>query len=108
MSIQHEVEDEDILRAAAMPLRVSCLHEAAYLTSGDRNKTYGPPVQNMQHIADIFNAWTGRDLTAQEVAQLHTATKLARSQTSPTHRDSYVDTMAYRGIEYECAVAALE
>jgi len=86
------------------PLRVSCLHEAATLTAGDRNETYGPPVRNMQHIADIFNAWTGRDLTAREVAQLHIATKLARSQTSPTHRDSYVDAMAYRGIEYECAM----
>ena len=90
------------------PLRVSCLHEAATLTAGDRNETYGPPVQNMQRIADIFNAWTGRDLTAREVAQLHIATKLARTQTSPTHRDCYVDTMAYRGIEYECAVAALK
>jgi len=87
------------------PLRVSCLHEAATLTAGDRNKTYGDPVQNMQHIADIFNAWTGRDLTAREVAQVHIATKLARSQTSADHRDSYVDAMAYRGIEYECAIA---
>ena len=86
------------------PLRVSCLHDAATLTAGDRDETYGPPVRSMQHIADIFNAWTGRDLTAREVAQLHIATKLARSQTSPTHRDSYVDTMAYRGIEYECAM----
>ena len=86
------------------PLRISCLHEAATLTAGDREVTYGPPVQNMQHIADIFNAWTGRDLSAREVAQLHIATKLARSQASPTHRDSYVDAMAYRGIEYECAV----
>lgn len=101
-------EDDDILRAAAMPLRISCLNEAADLTSGDRNKTYGEPVQNMQHIADIFNAITGRDLTAREIAQVHTATKIARAQTSPTHRDSYVDSMAYRGIEYECAVVELE
>jgi hypothetical protein len=89
-------------------LRVSCLNEAIKLTSGDRNVTYGPPVENMQHIADIFNAWTGRDLTAREVAQIHIATKMARTQITPTHRDSYVDNMAYRGIEYECVLALLE
>ena len=81
------------------------MKEAAELTTGDRNRDYGPPVENMQHIADIFNAWTGRDLTAREVAQLHQATKMARSQTTPDHRDSYVDLIAYRGIEYECALA---
>jgi hypothetical protein len=100
--------DDTILADAAMPLRLSCLAEATKLTSGDRRQTYGPPVENMQHIADIFNAWTGRDLTAREVSQLHTATKLARSQASPMHRDSYVDSMAYRGIEFECATAAAE
>lgn len=100
------LEDDDILAAAATPIRVVCLDEAAKLTAVDRNKTYGEPVANMQHIADIFNAWTGRDISAREVAQLHQATKLARSQTSPTHKDSYVDAMAYRGIEYECALAA--
>lgn len=88
------------------PTRVSCLHEAAEVTSGDRLKDYGEPVDGMQHIADIFNAWTGRDITAREVAQLHTATKLARSQSTSDHRDSYVDSMAYRGIELECALAA--
>jgi hypothetical protein len=99
------IEDDDILRNAALPFRVACLEEAARLTAGDRNRTYGPPVENMQHIADIFNAITGRDLTARDVALVHQATKLARRQNSPLHRDSYVDGMAYAGIEYECALA---
>ena len=88
-----------------MMLRVECLNEAASLTAGDRQEAYGEPVQNMQHIANIFNAWTGRDLSAREIAQVHHATKLARSQTSPGHYDSYVDSMAYRGIELECVEA---
>jgi hypothetical protein len=103
---EYETSNDEILATASVSGRVLCLEEAARLTSGDRNKSYGPPVQNMQHIADIFNAWTGRDLTAREVAQIHIATKLARSQVTPDHRDSYVDAMAYRGIEYECALAA--
>jgi hypothetical protein len=90
------------------PLRVKDLNEAARLTSGDRNKTYGPPYENMAHIARIFNAWTGRDLSAREIAQVHVATKLARTQTSPDHTDSYVDSMAYRGIEHETVLREME
>lgn len=97
--------DDTILYNASVPLRASCLEEARSLTLGDRNKTYGDPVENMQHTADIFNAWTGQSLTARHISQIYTAGKMSRSQSSPTHRDSYVDSMAYRGIEFECALA---
>jgi len=97
--------DSSILAAAKEPYRASILREARELTCGDRHDTYGPPVENMQHIADIFNAICGRDLTATEVATLHVATKLARMRTSPTHRDSHVDGAAYLAIRYECATA---
>lgn len=85
--------------------RGSILAEAMRLTEGDRNKTYGEPVANMQHIADIFNAVTGKNLTARDIATVHVCTKMARRATSPRHRDSYVDAAAYTGIEYECALA---
>lgn len=85
--------------------RVRVLLTAIDLTTGDRNRDYGEPVANMQHIADIFNAITGKDLTGRDIALVHQATKLARRQTSPTHRDSYVDGAAYTGIEYECALS---
>jgi len=97
------IDDDDILRTAATPLRALLLQEAEGLTCGDRNRDYGEPVANMQHIADIFNAITGRDITAREVALFHQSTKLARRAKNPTHRDSYVDGMAYTGIEFECA-----
>lgn len=103
-SIEDEMDDQTILAAAAEPFRAALLREAKELTCGDRNRTYGDPVENMQHIANIFNAWTGRDLTATEIAQVHVATKMARRMTTPGHRDSYVDAMAYTGIEYECTV----
>lgn len=102
----YEMDNDDILAAAEIPARQGLLEEAIRLTIGDRNRTYGPPVENMQHIADIFNAITGRDLSAREIVLVHEATKLARRQTSPLHRDSYVDGMAYTGIEFECAHAA--
>jgi hypothetical protein len=33
------------------------------------------------------------------------ATKMARMATTPDHRDSHVDLMAYAGIRYECVLA---
>ena len=100
-----EWEDESILETASTPFRVLLLGEAAKLTAGDRNKAYGPPVENMQHIAQIYNAITGQSITARDVTTLHRATKLARAQFNSLHRDSYVDEMAYCGIAYECALA---
>lgn len=105
LNIEAEMQDDKILAVASMPERAACLDDARDLTCGDRNRSYGEPVANMQHIADIFNAITGRDITAREVTLLHQATKLARRWHNATHRDSYVDGMAYTGIEYECALA---
>ena len=80
------------------------LAEASSLTSGERNKDYGDPVENMTDIASIFNAITGHDIKPSEVPMFHIATKLARRRTSPLKRDHYVDIMAYVGIAYECEV----
>lgn len=104
-SIEQERQDEDILRLAVTPLRAVVLETALTLTCGDRNATYGEPVENHQHIAAIFNAITGRDLSAREVALLHVATKLARLAKNPTHQDSHIDAAAYIGITLECANA---
>lgn len=105
MSIEQEFEDQEILSIASTPLRVSALQEAVRLTSGDRNKAYGEPVQNHEHIAAVFNAITGHKISARDVALFHVATKLARLAKNKTHRDSYVDAMAYLGIALECAFA---
>ena len=85
--------------------RVRLLSEASALTSGDRNREYGEPVPNMQHIADIYNAVAGGCLTARDISLVHEATKLARRQMSPLHEDSYRDGMAYAGITFECALS---
>lgn len=83
--------------------RDDLLQEAITITTGDRQADYGDPVETHQRIADVFNAITGRDIAAREVALFHIATKLARAQISPTKADTYVDIMAYAGIAYECA-----
>jgi len=89
---------EDVPRARALDL-------AKELTLGSRKVDYGDPVANHWHIARIFNAITGHSLTARDIALVHQATKLARRQNSPEHYDSYVDGMAYTGIELECALS---
>jgi hypothetical protein len=83
--------------------RDDLLNEAIEITTGDRQADYGDPVETHQRIADIFNAITDRDIKAREVALFHIATKLARSQVTPTKADTYVDIMAYAGIAFECA-----
>ena len=88
--------------------RIALLQEAMELTGGDRAVDYGDAVDNPRHIAKIFNAITGHNLTARDIALLHTCSKLSRGQTSPTKRDHYVDRMAYAGIEYECVMAEEE
>ena len=88
--------------------RLALLQEAIDLTGGDRAVDYGDAVANHQHIAKIFNAITGHDLSARDMALIHTCTKLSRGQTSPTKRDHYVDRMAYAGIEYECVMSEEE
>jgi hypothetical protein len=98
------IEDDDILRTAIIPLRVLLLEDAAHITGTERNAVYGEPVELHRHAARIFNAMTGRDLTAADIATVHMATKLARMVASPDHRDSHVDLMAYAGIRYECII----
>lgn len=81
------------------------LDEAKALTTGDRQDSYGEPVENMERIARLFNEMTGHNITGSDVAMLHVATKLARLRTSPDHRDSVVDLAAYAGIYRECVEA---
>lgn len=103
MDAIYEEENNEILVRAVMSPREVILSEAIRLTTGDRSKDYGSPVQNHQQIADIFNAMTGHTVTAREVALFHVATKLARLRFNNTHRDSHVDAAAYIGIAFECA-----
>lgn len=85
-----------------MSKRVELLQEAIELTSGDRNRDYGDPIECHERIADIYNAITGHGLTASDIVKVHIATKLARMKTSPSKDDSYTDLMAYAGILREC------
>ena len=88
--------------------RDAILQEAIHLTMGDRNKAYGPPYQNMKHIANLWSVYLsdryGVDLalSAEDTANMNQLQKIARTHQKEVSRDTYVDAAAYAGIAGEC------
>ena len=92
------------------PERVLVLEEAARLTSGARDATYGPPIVNLSasgELKAVMRAHLVRDLSFAEIEALDMVlTKIGRIITGPEpHRDSYVDAAAYIAIAWEAAAA---
>lgn len=91
--------------------REQMLRQAIKLTAGDRNKTYGPPYQNMKQTAELFNAYLrnrplarlGQELDAHDMAVFMILAKISRIAKTPNHEDSWTDIAAYAGIGHECA-----
>jgi hypothetical protein len=92
-----------------VPTRVAMLSEAVHLTSGDRDKEYGPPHNNLSDCAALFTAYLQSkydvDLTldAEDVAWFNVLQKIARTFSGVVKPDTYVDAAAYSAIAGECA-----
>lgn len=88
-------------------LREGALREAIKLICGDRNETYGGPVQNFTRGAAMMRAYMGDrsmySFTATDYAAFNVIIKLARVANSPEHRDSWVDMAGYAALGLECA-----
>ena len=76
------------------------LTEAAATVSGDRQKDYGHPRENLACIAAMWNAYLTRkthiihDLSPRDVAQMMVLLKVARDA-NKTKRDNLVDEAGY-------------
>jgi hypothetical protein len=77
------------------------LDEAADITSGDRNKQYGTPEENLGAIGDAFNVYLRRRygntapvLDARAVAMMMVLTKVVRDAHT-AKRDNLVDIAGY-------------
>ena len=70
------------------------LEEASSLTSGARNKTYGPPVIDYGRVVAIFNAITGNSLTPEQGLLFMLCVKLSREM-HLHKRDNLVDACGY-------------
>lgn len=96
-------------------LRGQILDTAKNLTTGDRDKTYGPPIDNLTVYAELVSAYligkvkTSIDikealmnLDAVDAAILMVLAKVSRIAMNRGHKDNYVDGAAYMAIAGEC------
>lgn len=90
----------------AVPRRVETLESAINLTSGDRNRAYGPPYRNLSDCALLWDAYlairNGAPVDAEAVAWMNVLQKIARSCQPGYHPDNYTDAAAYAAIAGEC------
>jgi len=68
--------------------------EAAKLVHGDRQETYGDPIEMLEKIAKGWEAIAGVPLTARQVSHMMIWLKVARD-TNKAHRDNEVDICGY-------------
>lgn len=76
------------------------LEEANRLVNGERNKHYGPPVEDGERVAGMMNALGyrgpgGRVLQPHDWAVYLLAVKMSRIVVTPTKRDHWVDAAGY-------------
>ncbi|MFC7165924.1 DUF6378 domain-containing protein [Halospeciosus flavus] len=68
----------------------------------DRNGTHGDPIENHDHIADLWNAYLGgvlvRPLRGDEVADMMILLKLSRKHVGGMDTDHYRDAIGYAAI----------
>jgi len=83
------------------------LNEAMKCVTKDRNSSYGAPEDNFQHIADLWNAqFKDRrgefKFSSFDVAIMFALMKLARTRTSPKHKDNLIDCAGYVACAADC------
>ena len=87
------------------------LTKAEKLVSDDRAKTHGDKIVNHENIARLFSAYLTNkfqaviNINAEDVAQLMTLLKIARSQAGQNNIDDYVDGAGYKAIAGHIAEA---
>ena len=90
------------------PERVRLLEQGIKLTAGDRNKTYGPPWDNLTACAMLWEAYLSAKmnvevrLVAEDVAHMMQLVKMTRTFHGSYHADNYLDNAVYGAIAGEC------
>lgn len=90
-------------------IRGQILDTAKVLTTGDRNKSYGPPIYNLTVYAELVQAYlkgrkvsTEHPIDAVDTSILMVLAKVSRIAANRGHKDNYVDGAAYMAIAGEC------
>jgi len=63
-----------------------------------REKSYGSPAQFMEHVAALWHAQFGWEVSGEDVAQAMVLFKLGRLAHDNAHRDSWIDICGYSSI----------
>jgi len=95
---------------SGQPERVKLLQRGIELTAGSRDKTYGPPYNNLTACACMWRAYIGAKhgeyahlyLDAEDVAHMMQLVKMTRTFYGGYHADNYTDNATYGAIAGEC------
>ena len=85
------------------------LQKTEKLVNGDRAKTHGNKIINHENIARLWSAYLQNKtklniiLSPEDVAQLMSLLKIARTQAGEHNIDDYVDAVGYQAIAGEIA-----
>lgn len=78
-----------------MAARRGPLELAQEAVHGERPENYGHPAENFGHIAALWRALFGWDVSAEDVALAMVLLKLSRLKRTPGHEDSATDVAGY-------------
>lgn len=92
--------------------RTSILSEAISLINGDRNTTYGDPLEDFSITSSFWQTYLARtvvargslDIQPHDVAVLMILLKISRLSWSPEKRDHWADIAGYTGCGYDCVM----
>lgn len=92
--------------------RTELLEESINLINGERNSTYGDPLDDFATTATFwqtyllrtFEARGGLNIKPHDVAVMMNLLKIARISWSPEKRDHWADLGGYTGCGWDCVV----
>lgn len=79
----------------------SVLTEAEAIVHGARRQQYGTPMENHTRTAEMWSAYLGVPISAQDVCMLNVLQKVSRARCSVT-RDTLVDIAGYAENARQC------
>jgi hypothetical protein len=92
--------------------RTDILAEAESLVNGDRNDSYGDPIDDFATTAEMWSTYLRRvvdkrestQLKPHDVAVMMTLLKISRISWSPEKRDHWADSAGYIACGWDCVV----
>lgn len=77
------------------PYKETILQEAQRIVYGDRAKSHGDFRDNFVVASNLYNGWTGQNISVANAIQMLICLKMARQKATPNGRDHYVDIAGY-------------